>query len=73
MMLIDEVYLSMGSHLREVFQNKLEVIISEINDLKKEVLSTPVRDKVTEVLYSLKETMDVGIKDIWNKLDFQSC
>ena len=73
MMLIDEVYLSMGSHLREVFKNKLKVVISEINDLKKEVLSTPVRDKVTEVLYSLKETMDVGIKDIWNKLVFQSC
>ena len=46
-MLIYEVYLSTGSHPGEVFQNKLEVVISEINDLKKEELSTQVRDKVT--------------------------
>ena len=71
MMLIDDVYLSMGSHLREVFKNKLKLVISVINNLKKQVLST--RDKVTETLYPLKETMDMGIKDIWNKLDFQSC
>ena len=76
MMLIDDLNLYMGSHLREAFGNKLKNVISEINELKMEMFSVPVRDEDPEPLYrlkALKGTLDVGIKEIWNKLDLQSC
>ena len=69
MVLIDDVYLCMGSHLREVFENKLKTVISEIDELKVEMLFIEVRDKVPEALSSLKRALDMGIKEIWDKLE----
>ena len=68
MTLTDDVYLCMGSHLREVFGNKLKVVIFEIHQLKMENLYED-----PETLNHLAGTLIMGIKEIWNKLDFQSC
>ena len=73
MMLIDEAYLPMGNDLKEVFRNKLKVVILEINDLKKEVSSTRAQNDDPGTLCSLIQTLDVEIIEIWNKLDLQLC
>ncbi|PON33786.1 hypothetical protein PanWU01x14_349680 [Parasponia andersonii] len=69
MKLIDQVYLSMGSHLMMVFQNKLKKVTLKINELKMNV--SPIRDQDGDLktLNLLKEELDRGIKEIWNSLD----
>ncbi|PON84973.1 hypothetical protein TorRG33x02_192250 [Trema orientale] len=69
MMLIDQVYLSMGSHLMMVFQNKLKKVTLKINELKMNV--SPIRDQDGDLKTwnILKEELDRGIKEIWNSLD----
>ncbi|PON85007.1 hypothetical protein TorRG33x02_192590 [Trema orientale] len=73
MMLTDDVYLSMASHLMKVFENKLEKVNLKINELKMESLSIRDPDKDPKTWNIPKEKLDMGMQEIWNRLDFQSC
>ena len=72
MMLTDDVYLSMGSHLLKVFEPKPEKVNDKMNELKMGKLSIRDRDQDLKACNVLKEKLDMGIKKIWNSLDLQS-
>ena len=69
MMLIDHVYLSMGSHLLKVFEHKLKKVNWKMNEFKMELLSKRDRNDLDP---KTKEELDMGTKEIWNSLDLQS-
>ncbi|KAM6549891.1 hypothetical protein CsatB_021567 [Cannabis sativa] len=65
MVLTDEVYLCMRTHLRSFFEIKLRDV-----SFKMEALSLPViSHKERRKLSFAKETIGIGIQNIWNKLD----
>ena len=68
MMLIDDVYRFMGSHMLKVFQHKLEKVNWKINQLKMELMSFQDRSNYPKTWNLLKEKLDIGIKEIWNNL-----
>ncbi|PON85014.1 hypothetical protein TorRG33x02_192660 [Trema orientale] len=74
MMLTDNVYLSMASHLMKVFENKLKQVNLKMNELKMESSSVRDRDEDQKTRnLDLKKELDTGMKEIWNSLDLQSC
>ncbi|EXB58310.1 hypothetical protein L484_015644 [Morus notabilis] len=70
MMLTNEVFLAMGSHLREVFEKKLIRIGLIVDELKKET-RLYFRDEEVKKVSFLLETMDLGVKAIWSRLELK--
>ncbi|KAM6564757.1 hypothetical protein CsatB_024755 [Cannabis sativa] len=71
MVLTDEVYLSMGIHLRNFFGTKLNDVNMKMNALRMEValLSFVQSHKDENEVEFVKETMAIEVQNIWNKLD----
>ncbi|GMN43386.1 hypothetical protein TIFTF001_012582 [Ficus carica] len=67
MMLTDEVFLAMGSHLIKVFEKKLNRFGLKMDELKTE-LRIYFRDEEIKKVSFLIEIMDSGIKEIWKRL-----
>ena len=69
MMLIDDVYKSLGSHLLQVFEDKLKKVDCKMNELKMELLCIRDRDDDPKTWNLLKQKLDMGIEEIWKSLD----
>ena len=72
MMLIDEVYLSMGSHLLKLLEHKLNKVYLKMNELKMGLLSIRDGDEDQKTQNVLMGELDMVAKEIWNSLDLQS-
>uniref|UniRef100_A0A803QDY9 Uncharacterized protein n=1 Tax=Cannabis sativa TaxID=3483 RepID=A0A803QDY9_CANSA len=71
MVLTDEVSLSMGNHLTNFFETKLSDVNLKMNELRMEALSLHVvrNHKEAMKLNFAKQTVAIGTRKIWNKLD----
>ncbi|XP_060974953.1 uncharacterized protein LOC133039894 [Cannabis sativa] len=76
MVLTDEIYLSMISHLRNFFECKLSDLNLKVNELRIQVVSLLIDEnhdsQEERKLKIAKETMGAGAHNIWTKFDINS-
>ncbi|KAM6552231.1 hypothetical protein CsatB_002039 [Cannabis sativa] len=73
MVLSDEMYLSMGTHLRNFFGNKLTELSLKVNDLKIQADEQDFDMIKEEKRFKIaKETIIDGVHNIWNKFHLNS-